>query len=354
MFNLGVKKSFGIDIGTQTIKIVEITDGNGKLSIDNYSIWGNDISNVIQQKNSETSLSPQDITKIIKLMLQKSGMSLSEAYVALPSYMALFAVTQVPMLDEKELLTALPLEAKKHIPVPLNSVQLDWINLGKNNLKDKYNILIIAVPNSVADKYIEITKTLGIKIKGFELDCFSTLRTLNLTNEATCIIDIGARNSTAMIVNNKQLQTIQSFDFGGNYITEAIAQLKGCSALEAENLKKQNGLTGSSSQITDIIKSKIDNFFSNDVSRLLKIVNDDLAIKIDNIVVLGGMSQMNGIMEYLKFIFKNQFNNENIKIYKATSAKTVSVKGISDLDIATSIWQDLILSVGVALKNYIE
>lgn len=355
MFALGQKKSFGIDIGTQTIKIVEMSKSVGGYVIDNYSLWCNDIDKVVQQKNSDISLSPQAITNIIKFMIQQSGMNISQAYMALPSYLALVVVIQVPILEQKEFLTAVPLEAKKHIPVPLNSVQLDWISLGKNKSQDQYDVLIIAIPNTIANKYIEIGKALGIKIKGFELDCFSTLRSLNLPKEQICIIDIGARNSTVMIVNSdKKLQTIQSFDFGGNYITEAIAQLKDCSIIEAENIKKQNGINGNDSEITALIQSKVSSFISNDVIRLLRVINDTMAINIDSFVVLGGSSKMPGIVDHIEFVLKNQLNKDNIHLSRATPIERLSVKGITDKDKVLDVWKDLILSVGVSLKNYIE
>jgi type IV pilus assembly protein PilM len=287
-------------------------------------------------------------------MIEKSGMHISEAYIALPSYLALFTVIQVPILEEKEFLTTVPLEAKKHIPVPINSVQLDWINLGKNKAQDQYNVLIIAIPNTVADRYIEVSKSLGIKVKGFELDCFSTLRSINLPKENTCLIDIGARTSTVMIVNaDKKLQTIQSFDFGGNHITEAIKQLKGCSILEAENLKKYNGINGVDSQVTELIKARINTFIEMDVIRLLSNVKDTMNMDINNIVILGGASKMSGLKDYIDYIFKNQVSN-SVNVSLASPIPNLYVKGVKDEEVRLDIWRDLFLSIGVSLKNYIE
>jgi type IV pilus assembly protein PilM len=354
MFTLGQKKSFGIDIGTQTIKIVEVSHINNKFYIENYSIWDDDIDSVIQQKSSDVAISSKEITNIIKVMIEKSGMHISEAYIALPSYLALFTVIQVPILEEKEFLTTVPLEAKKHIPVPINSVQLDWINLGKNKAQDQYNVLIIAIPNTVADRYIEVSKSLGIKVKGFELDCFSTLRSINLPKENTCLIDIGARTSTVMIVNaDKKLQTIQSFDFGGNHITEAIKQLKSCSILEAENLKKYNGINGVDSQVTELIKARINTFIEMDVIRLLSNVKDTMNMDINNIVILGGASKMSGLKDYIDYIFKNQVSN-SVNVSLASPIPNLYVKGVKDEEVRLDIWRDLFLSIGVSLKNYIE
>jgi type IV pilus assembly protein PilM len=351
---LGQKKSFGIDIGTQTIKIVEVSNNNNNFYINNYCIWDDDIDNVIQQKSSEIGLSSEGITSIIKMMIKKSGMKLSEAYIALPSYLALFAVIQVPILEEKDFLTAVPLEAKKHIPVPLSSVQLDWINLGKNKSQDQYNVLIIAIPNTVADRYIEVSKSLGIQVKGFELDCFSTLRSITLPKEQVCLIDIGARNSTVMIVNSdKKLQTIQSFDFGGNHITEAIEQIKNCTSIEAENLKKYNGVSGSDAEVSELIQSRVKSFIVTDVIRLLSNVNNIIDINIRSVLILGGASKMSGIIEYIDYVFKNQFEN-HINVSLASPISNLLVKGVKDDDLRLNVWRDLSLSIGVALKNYKE
>ena len=239
MLNLGKNNSFGIDIGTQTIKITEVVKKGSSFLINNYSVWDDDIQDVIQQKNSDIALSAEAIDKIVTVMLKAANMYIKEAYIALPSYLSFTSIITIPILSNEELLTAIPLEAKKHIPVPLENVQLDWINLGKNKSDSQYNILIIAIPNNIIERYIELSKLAGISIKGFELDCFSVLRAIDLPNEAVCIVDIGARNSMVMIVNgNKKLQSIQSFDFGGNYITELISKNKNISILDAENLKK--------------------------------------------------------------------------------------------------------------------
>lgn len=354
MFALGQKKSVGIDIGTQTIKIVEVSYSKNQYIIDNYSIWDDDIDNVIQQKNSDITLSSENIKNVIQMMINKSNMNVSEAYMALPSYLALFAVIQVPILAEKELLTAIPLEAKKHIPVPLSSVQLDWINLGKHTSQEQYNILIIAIPNTVAERYLEVSKLLGIKIKGFELDCFSTLRSIELPKENICLIDIGARNSTVMIINaDKKLQTIQSFDFGGNHITEAIEEVKKCSSIEAENLKKYNGINGNDTEVSELIQSKINSFISTDVIRLLSNIKNTMDININNVIILGGASKMSGIIDYIDYVFKNQFSN-SINVSLASHISNLFVKGVNDDELTLDIWRDLSLSIGVALRNYKE
>lgn len=355
MLSLGNKNSIGIDIGTQTIKITEISNRSNQFFIENYSIWDDDIENVIQEKDSEAALSSDGITQIIKIMLNTAGMKVKQAYMALPSYLTLFSIIQMPLLEGEELLTAVPLEARKHIPVPLSDVQLDWINLGKNKAQDQYNILIMAMPNNVIKRYLDVSKSLGISIKGFELDCFSTLRSIDLPATQTCILDFGARNSTIMIVNSdKKLQTIQSFDFGGNHLTRLIAELRKISILEAEVVKKQNGISGVDDEVSGLIQSKMKAFIENDIMRLIKQTYDMNGEKVQNLILLGGASKMTGMKEYISFVLTNEFLDYNINIDVASPISNLQIKGIQDKEKVASIWRDLILSTGVSLKSYIE
>ena len=355
MFNLGVKKSFGIDIGTQTIKIVEIAKSGKLFRVDNYSIWDDDIDNVIQQKNSDIALSTEAINKIVRVMLKTAGMSIAEAYVVLPSYLSFSSIIKMPILSAEELLTAIPLESKQHIPVPLENVQLDWINLGKNQSGDQYNILIIAIPNNIIDRYKELTSLAGISIKGFELDCFSALRSLDLPKEPLCIVDIGARNSMVMTVSSdKKLQYMQTFDFGGNYITELISKHKNISIIDAEHLKKQNGISGEDIEISNLIQSQLSAFIGNDILRLINETKDTLNLSISNIVLLGGSCRMLGIQQLFDTIIKSQLPTQAIKVSMASPISTLRVNGVQDMDTVVDIWSDIILSTGVALKGYIE
>ena len=344
MLGLGAKNSFGIDIGTQTIKISEVQKRGSKISVINYSIWDDDLDNIIQEKNGEHTISVSQITTIIQAMLNAAKMEIKEAYIAIPSYLAFSAVVPFPILSYEELATAVPFEAKQHIPISLSSVQLDWMNLGPNKEKDKLNVLLIAIPNSVVNTYIEVSRALGITIKGFELDT------------QVCIVDIGARTSTVSIVSaDKQLQLIQSFDFGGNHITDKIASSHNISSIEAEKIKKDNGISGSNSDISALIQSGIKSFFENEVLPIIRQFQDNNEEKIQDIVLLGGFAKMEGIREFVDLVINNQLGvSQKITITVAEPYSNLTIKGVKDKEVLHTIWHDLVLSIGISLKDYVE
>ncbi|MEY3471068.1 MAG: hypothetical protein RLZZ223_418 [Candidatus Parcubacteria bacterium] len=355
MFGIASKKSYGIDIGTQTIKIVELSSNAKNISVMNYSIWNDEINNIIQDKSGNSSLSVDSIINIINVMLDSAEMNIAEAYVAVPSYLAFSAVISMPIMGPEELASAVPLEAKQHIPVPLNTVQLDWMNLGENKEKDRYNILLIAIPTTAVKKYMDVSGALGVKIKGFELDVFSVIRAIELPSSQVCLVDIGARTTTVSIVNSdKQLQAIQSFDFGGNQITKLIAEMKGISAADAELLKKSNGIGGVESQVSNLIQSKFKSFIENEVIRVIKQTQDKMQIKVEDVVLLGGVVKMNGLKDFVDMVIKSNLVGQDIKTSVANPIHDLSIKGVKDKSQADKIYQDLLLSIGIALKDYIK
>jgi len=354
MFGLSNKSSFGIDIGTQTIKISEVRKRGQSISIVNYSIWNDDLEEIIQDKQGKHSLSVEQIVKIIQVMTNSAQMTIQEAYVAIPAYLSFSATLSFPVMTEEELIKAVPLEAKQYIPVPLDSVQIDWMNLGLSADKSKLNVLLIAIPNKVISRYIGVSEALNITIKGFELDTFSLLRSMHLPFKHTCIIDMGARTSTISIVNpNKQLQIMQSFDLGGNHLTNAIASLKNISANEAEILKKKNGLTGQDQEVAKIIASILRDFISNELLRLINQYMEQTNMLVEEIVLVGGLSKMLGIKEYIK----NCIDSSDARLIKlqlsvAIPHKNLGIKGVSKPEDLVTIWNDLALSVGISLKGY--
>ena len=49
-----------------------------------------------------------------------------DAVASIPSFSTFTTTIEMPYLSERELAKALPFEARKYIPIPLNEVVLDW------------------------------------------------------------------------------------------------------------------------------------------------------------------------------------------------------------------------------------
>jgi len=255
-------------------------------------------------------------------------------------------------MSDEELAEAVPLQARQHVPVPMDDVQVNWINLGKHAGKEKLNVLIIAIPNSVVSKYQNIADKLNVEINGFELDIFSRLRSLSLPNTHTCIVDIGSRSTSVSIVDDAQsLRMIRAFDVGGNQITSRLANALEVDMERAELMKIDNGLTGDPG-VASVIEKVLGKFFRKEVGGMLEEYADMMDTPVQQIELAGGISQMKGINDFVEETMKKAHSREEIAIREARPTPQINVhQELRDMFFA-QVWHDLSLAIGIALRKY--
>src|SRR3989344_6012796 len=132
LFSRKVRRQLGIDIGTSSIKVVELERQGKHLSLQNYSlIEGLDFfgsATVINANTPSTlKMSENDIAVILKQALDAAKIKTTSVIMSIPVFSSFLTVMEVPQMSVKELESAVPFEAKSYIPVPLSEVVLDWL-----------------------------------------------------------------------------------------------------------------------------------------------------------------------------------------------------------------------------------
>ncbi|MBI4119932.1 MAG: pilus assembly protein PilM [Parcubacteria group bacterium] len=132
LFSRKVRRQLGVDIGTSSIKVVELERQGKHLSLQNYSlIEGLDFfgsATVINANTPSTlKMSENDIAGILKQALDAAKIKTTSVIMSIPVFSSFLTVMEVPQMSVKELESAVPFEAKSYIPVPLSEVVLDWL-----------------------------------------------------------------------------------------------------------------------------------------------------------------------------------------------------------------------------------
>lgn len=120
----------GIDIGTVSIKCIEIARGKkntlalqtyGVLSTKEYLTRGN-----AALHSSSLKLSPQDIIPLLTTLLQETKPEAKHVVASLPLFAVFVVPLEMPMLTPQETARSVTFQARQYIPVSVNSVTLDW------------------------------------------------------------------------------------------------------------------------------------------------------------------------------------------------------------------------------------
>lgn len=203
IFKSKIDACMGIDVGTNILKIVELKKEKERLMLGNYGI----ATPVLKEGSTgfkTSALSAKDLADLIKQVLKEAQIKTKHAVISLPILSSFSILIDLPLLPEKELIVAIPFEARKYIPVPIEEVTLDWSIIKVNGAKtEKLQVMVVAVPNEIIGKYTEVAKLANLNVLNFEQEAFSLSRSL-IGNDPKIylMLDVGKKGSSIIIIDN--------------------------------------------------------------------------------------------------------------------------------------------------------
>jgi type IV pilus assembly protein PilM len=123
LFGLGRKPTtFGLDIGTSAIKVVELAQSKGGLALKSFATVPLPRDVIAEGTIRE----PQVVTDAIRECVEKAGITGTNAVISVSGREAIVKRVPLPKVTAKELGDAIQLEAEHHIPFAIDDVFLDY------------------------------------------------------------------------------------------------------------------------------------------------------------------------------------------------------------------------------------
>jgi type IV pilus assembly protein PilM len=316
----------GVDIGTSAIKIVQVKKQGGGAVLENYGALAlGPYANL--EVGQSTSLSSRRIIEALRDLIREIETNVKDAAIAIPLKDTMISSIEMPNVGKKQLESMVPIEARKHIPVPMSEVALNfWVmpqeesksipaqastdkkNKNDNSDKDSVEVLIAAIHNDSINKYQEIEKGAGVKAKLFEIEIFSTIRSL-IGNDTgpIMIIDIGAGITKIATVEYGILRGSHIINRGSQDITRALSMAFGLSIEKAEELKRDPSLLDEETKkrFVDIVSLPFGHIFSEANSVLLDYQKKHNKV-INKVIFSGGGVLIPGFSDIAKNVFKTE------------------------------------------------
>ncbi|MEK7173299.1 MAG: pilus assembly protein PilM, partial [Patescibacteria group bacterium] len=112
------KSYLGIDIGSSSVKIVELKGQAGGVRLVTYGFSENLFD--LDRKDVK------EIAKIINEICYRSGVISHNAVSALPAFSVFSSIINLNGVNKKDIDSAIQWEAKKVIPLPPEEMKIDW------------------------------------------------------------------------------------------------------------------------------------------------------------------------------------------------------------------------------------
>ena len=322
IFNPLGNKAVGIDIGSSSIKVVEVEKRGGKVLLKTYgeialgSYGGSTTGQVVKLGNEKIAEALRDILKEARTSTTNSGM-------AIPFRSSLVSLIEMPALPEKQLEEAIPIEARKYIPVPISEITLDWWIIPKDNtanqrarinnpdapenkIIDKNDVLVVSIHNEILSDYNNIVKTNNLNTTFFEIEMFSAIRSLiKDENFASLVIDMGASGTKLYVIEKGILRNSHIINKGGRDITASLSHALNITPAEAEKIKRNLGSLNDEDKkiVNDVVALVIDGILA-ETENFVDTFSESRGKPIEKIVLTGGGVALFGLADLIAKRFK--------------------------------------------------
>lgn len=252
---------FGLDIGTYSVKLVQLEKRGQKYRLMAFGIGPSTGKGLLSEAENDLAA----LAEVVKKIRQEAKIKTKNVATALPQDQVFTRTVVVPKLSEEELQSALNWEAEQFIPVPLTEVTLAHQIVGqiKEGKKEKNKVLLVAASNRLVQKIIKVLEMAGLNPVSLETEIISMARSLIVPDgEPIMMVDLGARASDLAIVEAGQVTFVNSIGTAGETLTRVMETQLGLDPTQAEAYKKAYGadpkkLEGKLAEALDPILEKI-------------------------------------------------------------------------------------------------
>jgi type IV pilus assembly protein PilM len=334
-------ETFGLDIGSSTVKIVQLQDmGESR-----------------QLVALATAAVPHDaiadggirdgaaVVDAIRDAADRAGVRTKEAAIGISGRELVIKKVQIPEVPDKELRDAVHLEAEHHIPFAIDEVFLDYHVVERRN--SSMDLILVAVKKAKVVEYVGVVEDAGLNPVVVDVDVFALGNQFELNHggrtDAVALIDIGASIMKTTVLRGGSSIFARDIPFGGNNYSQAIAdQLKiSFEQAEAAKVGKDVGLAWES--LVPALEA-VSRELSLEVQRTFDYFASTAdSERIGKIVLSGGCSRLPGLTDYLSSTW-------GIPVEVAQSFDGIEV-GPEYMDAVAAAGPSLAVAVGLALRE---
>ncbi len=362
LFAKGAAKSggasvVGIDIGTSSMKAVQLKRVGGKAVLETYGEIALGPYAGLEAWQPAV-LDGEKLAKALSDLLRESNIGSTDAGLSIPIGSSLITFLKLPKAVEKKLAQVIPLEARKYIPVPISEVTLDFWPVPKDEraysqfetapgaeaVEELITVMLVVIHNDAITRDQELAKAVGISSNMLEIELFSSIRSiLDSSLEPQAVLDLGASTTKLYIVERGILRASHIINRGSHEITQSLSRSMNISIGEAERIKRDQGiLEGADANAPKIASISLDYVFS-EVSRVLLNFEKKNGRGIKKILLAGGGASLKGLDERAKKAF-------NMEVERADPFRKVEYPAFL-ADVLKEAGPEFSVALGIALRK---
>lgn len=294
----------GLDIGSSTIKLVQLKESKGRYSLQKFGVKLLDPEMIVDG----TVMDEERVVSSIRELIEETGVKNKQVAISISGHAVIIKKINLPPMPDEELPGQVKLAAEQYIPFDINEVNIDFHVLPTDLLPEEQEdmaVILVAAKKDKINELTELVKAAGLVPMVMDVDVFAIENMHAVSypmgqDEVTALVNIGASVMNVNIVRHGSSLFTRDVPLGGNRYTEAIQREMGMSYEEAEAVKKQEGGSelwqGPLGQVMDGINAEV----AAEVARTVDYFRtSSVTTELDRVIVCGGVARTRGLVQQL-------------------------------------------------------
>lgn len=307
-------KVAGIDIGSKTIKLAELTEKKNGIELSHIAVAPMPAEAVVDG----VIVNPAIVGDTIARMADSCNVEAVRAVGAVSGPSVLTRQLRLPRMSEAQLRRSIPWEAKRYISSPIEDCIVEFEILQDVPGDSEITVLLVVAPKTAVDGQVESIERAGFDAVAIDIGPFAVVRSvietapdLEYRKLSLALVDIGAHYTDFNIVTQGNLVFTRSIPLGGETITQGIHSTLNLDVAEAEEFKYHlnalkmipaNGKVGN--PVINSIQTTLDELV-REIRRTINYYQSLFAEGseegvIQGLLLSGGTSRMQNIDKYLE------------------------------------------------------
>ena len=345
---IGNRGLVGLDIGSSSVKAVELAGKPGALSLVNLGFEGLQPDTVVDGQIMELN----DVSGVISGLFASHQFKTDRVAAGVSGSSVIVKNIIVPQMTREELEESIDWHAEEHIPFEISDVSLDYQVVGSG--ADSLHVLMAACKRDFVANLKQAIQLAGKQPAVIDVDAFALQNCYEVNYEpadnlAVALLNVGASTMNINILRGVRSVFTRDVSVGGNQYTALLQKELGLTYEQAEQVKRGNAapggfegvdIDGALETVSDMLALEISKTFD-----FYRATAEDGGGSVQKILISGGGSKLKGLPEYLS-------NRFEIPVERLDPFRRINFDARRfDPDYMREVVPEMAVAVGLALRG---
>jgi type IV pilus assembly protein PilM len=346
--SMGKKNLVGLDIGSSSVKAVELTKKGSSLQLLNMGFEHLQPDTIVDGQIMELN----NVSNVISNIFSEHQIRTPRVAAGVSGHSVIVKNIVLPQMSQEELQESFSWHAEEHIPFDIADVNLDYELTSKSS--EALHVLMAACKSDKIANVKQAIQLAGKQPVIIDVDAFALQNCYEVNydphpGEVVALLNIGAATMNINILNGTRSVFARDASVGGSQYTSLLQKELGLSFEQAESVKRGMPLPeGVEPRPIQPIIETVSDILALEVRKTMdfyRATADEGEAAIQKILLAGGGSKLPGLAEYLARRFEIP-----VEVFNPFRQIEVDDKKF-DPDYMREIVPEMAIAVGLALRG---